>query len=99
MGYEMPKVTVGQGVLWRHSASFDEPPAPAFVTAVYQDKIDCSIMVANCKYLMPKSGVRYITDPVIPTLHPEAAGDGVFELTERDRLIDGLLRSSYKTVG
>lgn len=91
--YVMPKVTIGQVVGWKHSPS--SSAAPAIVTAVYDDKIDCSVVVPNCRYVMPKSAVRYTTDPVLPTLHPEAAGDGVFELTERDKQIDGLIRSFY----
>jgi hypothetical protein len=91
--YVMPRVTIGQVVMWKHSPS--SSAAPAVVTAVYSDKIDCSVFVTNCKYVLPKSAVRYTTDPILPTLHPEAAGDGVFELTERDKQIDGLIRSFY----
>lgn len=91
--YVMPKVNVGQVVMWMHSPG--SPAAPAIVTAAYRDMIDCSVLVKDCKYVMPKTAVRYVTDPIWPTLHPEAAGDGVFELTERDRMIDGLLRDFY----
>ena len=93
MSYVMPKVTVGQVVYWRHSLT--SPPAPAIVTEVYHDKLDCVVIISNARYVLPKSAVRHMVDPCLPTLSQEAAGDGVWELTERDKMIDGVLRELY----
>lgn len=97
MEYVMPVVTVGQTVLWRNNPGDGTPGEPAIVTAVYGYNIDCSIVCRDAVRLYPKTGVRHATDPEFPRLHPDAQRDGVWELSERDKMIDGVLRQLYGT--
>ncbi len=96
MEYKMPVVTVGQTVLWRHSPG-SGPGEPAVVTGVYDFNIDCSVLCKDATRVFPRTGVRHCTDPEFPRLNPEAQGDGVWELSERDKMIDGVLRQLYGT--
>jgi len=90
----MVQVAVGQIVIWKSDPC--DPGTPAVVTRVYATSIDCSCFLRDGRYVIPHSGVRHVSDPLWPTLTPDAQYEGLFDITERDRLIDGMLRQAYK---
>jgi len=94
MEYVMPNVEVGRNIVWRHSPT--STPMGAIVTAVYDYTIDCNVVLPESRMMKPQCGVRYHTDPDYARLASEAQAEGVWDFTERDKQIDGLLREFYK---
>lgn len=79
--YEMPKVYLGQIVLWRHGRQANEP-APAIVTRVGMNAVSVIIFPTESKVGITRDGVRYCTDPALATVQSDA---GVWDYTDGDR--------------
>lgn len=77
----MPKLYLGQVVLWRHSRTSAEP-APAIVTRVGQSACSVLIFPVESKVGLTRDGVRHETDPDLARITSDA---GVWDYTEGDR--------------
>lgn len=81
--FEMPRVHLGQIVLWRHARQASEP-APAIVTRVGQQALSVIIFPTESKVGITRDGVRHCTDPALATIQSDA---GVWEYTDGDRVV------------
>lgn len=91
-GFKMPKVALGDIVLWRHNRVSPEP-APAVVTGVGDRAISLSIVVPGSVRVIPKDGVRHDTDPEVDRVLNEA---GVWGYTETGLALAGLFAVDTK---
>jgi hypothetical protein len=86
--WKMPKVSVGQIVLWNWNAGA-HGPTPAIVLGVGDSSVSLCIHPTNVKDHVFRSGVRHRDDP---WLHKNPQHDGgVWCLTERDQKLDTLI--------
>lgn len=81
--YQMPKVRLGQVVLWSYSR--DAEKNPALVLKVGTDTLTLSLHIPYVKDHSQKSGVRHVDDPFLIT-HP-AHDEGVWDFNEWDKEI------------
>lgn len=75
--YRMPRVSVGDPIIWYPNASRTQEARPAFVTARGQDALAVAVFEKDSFSLDPHDGVRHISDPAL--LNPEARTDGAWD--------------------
>ncbi len=83
----MPKVELGQVVLWTWNAGA-KPPSAAIVTGLGQRSINVHIHTEGLHDHAIKTGVRHKDDPF---LRRSQLDGGVWELTPRDVRINAML--------
>ena len=71
-------------VNWCHLPG--EPTCPAFVTAVFDRTISCTVFPLDYTFGQTKDGVRHVADPESPHLDPEAGG-GYWDFTEDQKML------------
>lgn len=65
MDYQMPKVEVGDVVLFYLSGSASEPPMPAIVCHVGERTLSLGVIGRDSYALYPADGVRHLDDPLL----------------------------------
>lgn len=86
--WTMPRVEVGQVVLWRYTKG-DPRSSPALVLAVGNGTLNLAVHVDGVHDHVLKTGVRHAGDPFLDA-HP-LHDSGVWHSTMRDIQLDALL--------
>lgn len=84
----MPKVYIGQTVLWRQDVGDMKQAEPAVVTLIGTGSISLSIIPCGSRAFVPKSAVRHYSDPQLKNV---IAHDGVWDYTEGDKQLQKIL--------
>lgn len=85
---QMPKIGLGEAVLWRHVPG--DEPAAAIVTKVGRDAISVIIFPTESRAGVPKDGVRHSTDPQFVTMRNEG---GCWDYTAERAAVNELVAS------
>ena len=72
--YEMPVVVAGQAIMWHSDGDKNTPPIPGFVTFAGTRAINLSLIDRDRVGLVPKDGVKHVSDPSLKDRKDEAGG-------------------------
>lgn len=83
-GWKMPKVSIGDTVLWFPGGDPGTESSPAIVTCVGAEALAVSLVPKDGMTLVPKDAVRHLTDPKLKTI--EVREQGGWDYTPSSRL-------------
>lgn len=89
--FDMPRIAQGKTVLWYPDRHTPQDVFTAFVTHVSDRSVDLAIMRPDSPTLFIRNSVRHRNDPDGEII--DRSGDGVWDFTEDDSLLLGMMKA------
>ncbi len=89
--FDMPRIAQSKPVLWYPDRHTPKDCYTAFVTRVADRSVDLAIMRPDQTTLFIRNGVRHRNDPDGAII--DRSGNGVWDFTEDDELLVGMMKA------